>query len=661
MMHLAPGTGSSLKRRILALGAGSAALAAVLLGALATVSAREQSQLREKTASVLAEQRIGDGIIRGVMRQLAIATDPASQQNPDQVAAFEEAGRGVYDGLRQYLFRQLTPAERLQIELVKEEHQQLEVSAGRMMSSPRGLSSTPPGASNDVQRHAFQLLDALTGFLQLRELELNDLLDAQGRAFRTIAWGGSLVILVFVLGQAWFAARFIRRRITAPLDSLADAMARVGAGDLEVRVPAADDLEFRALSESFNETSARLAATRSDLEAQNAALSDALVQIRSAQAELVESEKLGAIGRMTAGLAHELNNPLASVLGFSELLASRLRDRDSDEAELLTQEFVEPILREARRARLLVRSLLQFARSAESEIGPVSLREALTVVYELRRFAFAQAGITLDLGDNPDQVVIAERQHLQGMLLNVLNNALDALAPRGHGTVRVRARTEGDCVVVTVEDDGPGLSDPSRVFEAFYTTKDVGTGTGLGLALAERFMASFGGSISAENRVDGGALFVLKFKRPEGDAPAPRSHDSPAHASVLQLRHATRRQRVLVVEDEPHLQRLQQKLLARLDVEVEVCGSVAEARRTMTANRYDVIISDVKMPGESGLVLYDWVRREKPALLPHFLFVTGDVSAQELAEIARESPDAFLPKPFDAQEYLTRVGRLLGD
>jgi two-component system, NtrC family, sensor kinase len=121
-------------------------------------------------------------------------------------------------------------------------------------------------------------------------------------------------------------ARFVRRRVTLPLEQCAEAVSRVGAGDRDVRLPTASDHEFAELAEAFNAMSSRLAETRADLETRNTSLSEALGQVRTTQDELVRSETLSAIGRMTAGLAHELNNPLATVLASSELLAARLRE-----------------------------------------------------------------------------------------------------------------------------------------------------------------------------------------------------------------------------------------------------------------------------------------------------------------------------------------------
>ncbi|MCA0374435.1 MAG: response regulator [Gemmatimonadetes bacterium] len=660
---------SSLHRRLIVAGVFSAMVSVVLLGSLAVLGVREQQRLRLATTRVLEEQRIGDDVLRGVLQQLSIAGDPASHRSRRQVAAFDSTGQVVYNFLREYLRRPLSPQERRQIELVKEEHQALEVAAHRVMD---GAPASGVDAGEEprvvMMRHAGALLNALRGFVSMRDASLRALLAQQGATLRRVTVAGVLVVGLLALMQALGVARFVRRRVTRPLERVSDAVSRIGAGDLGVRLHAASDREFAGIVEAVNDMSARLTTTRNDLEARNASLSEALDTVRTTRDELVRRESLAAIGRMTAGLAHELNNPLATVLASSELLAARLAEREAPDVpplarEELARDYVDPILHEARRARLLVRSLLQFARRGDSEVRAVPFRSSLELVVELRQFACTAAGVHLQVDEIPAVHVFAERQQLEAVLLNVLNNAIDACAPAGRGTVQVQARVEGDDLCVRVRDDGPGMEEPARVFEAFYTTKGVGEGTGLGLALVERFMTAFGGSVAAENIPGGGAQFTLRFRlAPTVDhvataAPATRPEPPPGapEATVPAPRPC-----VLVVDDEPALLRAQQLLLRGLAVEVETADSVAAAQRVLERRAVQAILCDVKMPTASGVALFMWVARAQPALVPHFVFVTGDVEAPELASITRERPNAVLAKPFDVREYLDRVGVLLG-
>jgi C4-dicarboxylate-specific signal transduction histidine kinase len=649
----------SLRRRLDRTVMASVGLALAAVLGVVLIGLGQQRRVATATANVLEEQRIADGIVQGVMRQLVVVAATSGRRTADQQATFDETGRRVYEGLREYLFRSLTPDERQLIEAVKAEHALMETAANLAPSLARRDSAYARAMTEEAAQHALRLVSSLDAFVRLREAELDDLVAQQTGALWRFGAGTVIALLVVAGTILAVLARVVRQHVRDPLAVLEDAAQRLAAGDLSARVPSGTDQEFQAVGERFNHMATSLAAARNELETRNTELTAALDQVHAAQDELLSAERLGAIGRMTAGLAHELNNPLASVLGYAELLASRLDELPASQADPLREEFVEPIVREARRSRLLVRSLLQFARRGEDELGPVALRDALRVVHELRGFAFAQAGLVLEVREVPDVAVVAERQNLQGVFLNIINNALDVLAPRGTGRLIVSGRVDGDLVELQFIDDGPGVADPSRVFEAFYTTKGVGEGTGLGLALAQRFMESFGGSISASNRPGGGACFTLRLRRSPDAPPPSRPLDTPQRATTMPLRASTRRETVLVLEDEPHLQRLQEKLLARLAVDVVQCSTVSAARSIVASQSIDVIVSDVNLPGESGLNFYEWIRREYPELTERFLFVTGDVGAPELLELAAERPEAFLHKPFESREYLLRVGRLL--
>jgi C4-dicarboxylate-specific signal transduction histidine kinase len=639
----------SLHQRLLVITVASAA--AVLLGValLMFASGRMRADLNRATKAVLEEQEIADRVIDGVMRQLVTITAATDEGLEPMRPEFEAAGVQVYEGLRAYLFRDLTLEERLQIEEVKEEHQLLEVTALR--ASENGSlrdSASRIALRREAMNHALSLLEAMNGFLRLREIDLSDIAAEQSRSFRVLWLGGGVSLLALGAMIGLLLTRFLRRRVVAPLTTLADAVTRFGEGELDARVPTAMDREFQDLAVAFNLMSERLMAAQGALATRNNDLEEALQHVREARDELVQSEKLGAVGRMSAGLAHELNNPLAAVLGYAELLAAELHDGTPMSPEI-AMSHVEPLVREATRARQLVRSLLQFSRRAGDEVGPVSLREAMTVVTDLRCGSFEQSGLRLVVDPLPDQAVLAEAQRLQGVFLNIVNNAHHAMRSQGHGTLRVHHEVHGDRIHLFFDDDGPGLSQPDRVFEPFFTTKEPGEGTGLGLALAQRFVDSFGGEIRAENRADGGARFTVVLRLADGAAPVTVAA-SPAPSSD-----EIDRRLVLVVDDEPDLRRLAGKVLRRLGVEVVEAGTAAAAREVLQQRNVHVVVSDVRMPGESGVALFRWIEQEQPELAGRFLFVTGDADAQELGNIPDEHPHALLLKPFTLSDLTERV------
>lgn len=670
----------TLRKRLSVAGLAIGISIVICLAILAVLGLREQTSIREASARIVEEQRIGDAIIRGVMRQMTIAGDPTSRRIPNRLATFDSLSANIYHDLRLYLFRELSPAERLQIEAVKEEHQQMEVAARRVMSSYGSTNTNEVEANETMVLHAYQLLDALHGFTDLREGALSSLANRQNESLRNLMLTSLGFVVITFFGQLLLTLQFIRKRVTRPLSAFADAVRNVGAGDLAVRMPTATDREFEDTFEAFNTMAMNLAKVQSDLKSRNRALADALNQVRATQNELIQAEKLGAIGRMTAGLAHELNNPLTTVLTTSELLAARLEDRDPPSSSELRSVYLDPIRHEASRARLLIRSLLQFARRSESQIGPVSLRESISVVQDLRANSLASAGVKLVVHDIPDVAIIAERQQLQVVLLNILNNAVDVLFERGSGVISIAGRIDSTFAELSIEDNGPGLRDPSRVFEAFYTTKGVGEGTGLGLALAERFVTAFGGTISARNAPEGGAQFVLRFRITENSvrsvtppynasqpilsgALQPASHsittssvsqeptsDSGNGANAGRTNHC-----VLVVDDEPAIRRAEVLLLQRLNLNAISCASVAEAKEYIRSGKADAILCDVRMPEESGVALFRWIRNEYPELESRFIFVTGDTETPELAQLAADSCIAMISKPFIASEFSDQV------
>jgi C4-dicarboxylate-specific signal transduction histidine kinase len=656
-----------------AVGAVAALLLLAGITGLLTVSSLARSRLAQATESFVEEQRVADQITRGVMRQLALASSFPAMADQATRRAFLQSGEGVHAQIRRYLFRDLSPDERLQLEEMREAYQHFEVLAAQSAELyGRGAVTEANTSLVAMTNLASVFLDALDRFLSMRQNDLTVLQGGQERIFRGLFLGGGAMAVCVLLASSLFAWE-LNKRVTRPLAALSRVTERVATGELDARVPPGQDDEFRALADSFNHMAEALQERERDL-------TQALSDVQATQAELVQSEKLGAIGRMSAGFAHELNNPLTSVLGYAELLDERLTDTarlDAEEA----RELVDPILREASRARALVRSFLQVARRPESAFVPVSVREALDVVVSLRAYAFTQAGFELRVESIPDCHVLAEPQMLQSVFLNLANNALDALVPQGHGSLVIRGSIiDDDVLEVVVEDDGPGFSEPDRVFEPFYTTKAVGLGTGLGLALVHQSMDSFRGRIQAENCAAGGARLVLHFRvvEPATTAPEPTP---PSLSQASRPRPQTRigitgsapdsrspdgagtdreiRPVVLIVEDEEHLRRLQVRILARLDARILIAKSVAEAQRLLDEHTVDLVVSDVKMPGQSGVELYRWIERQHPDLIHRFLFVTGDASAPGLDEIISATPEVLLRKPFGVNDYLARIRTVL--
>lgn len=224
--------------------------------------------------------------------------------------------------------------------------------------------------------------------------------------------------------------------------------------------------------------------------------------LQNARDSAVRQEKLASVGRLASGVAHEIGNPLAAVMGYAELLR----------AEGASPEIVERIDRELRRIDRIVRDLLDYARPRGADLQPVGLREVVERVLRLARPQARFRALSIDLEDRAGAAVVrADEHHLGQAILNLLTNAADALD--GTGTIRVILERDGDRAQVRVQDDGPGIPESNlhRLFDPFFTTKAPGHGTGLGLSLCQGWIEAMGGSLVAGNRPDGGAELRIEL------------------------------------------------------------------------------------------------------------------------------------------------------
>ncbi len=324
-----------------------------------------------------------------------------------------------------------------------------------------------------------------------------------------------------------FGAILLRRRLVGPLQRLAGATRALADGDLAARAPAEGPRETWEVACAFNEMSEALEARTGDLEKAVGGLRQSNEQLREAHVELDRAERLASVGRLAAGVAHEVGNPMGAMLAFVELAK---RDRGLSEEG---RGHLDRVLQEGQRVRTILRQLLDFSRPPRTERVPVDLlelaRETAKLVRAQRRYAAVALEVAGEGGLPPAR---ADRNGVAQILLNLLLNALDSVTAAGvdepRVTVRVRpargpARAGDDPaaaarrrrieeVECVVEDNGPGVAeaDRERIFDPFFTTKEPGEGTGLGLSNALRFAEELGGSLRLAPAAEG-AAFVLRL------------------------------------------------------------------------------------------------------------------------------------------------------
>jgi PAS domain S-box-containing protein len=391
-----------------------------------------------------------------------------------------------------------------------------------------------------------------------------------------------------------------------------------------------------------------------------------LTQQRAAEREreeferrMAEAEKMLAIGRVVSGVAHELNNPLAVVLGQSEQLY--------DSAPNAEVKFgLRMINEQAQRARHIVKDLLAFARRRDDA------RESVNLAASARRVVSSQARAAEDHGvalvtNVPERLppVVADPLAIDQVLVNLVDNALDAAGP--DGTVTISGRASNGRTELVVEDSGPGISEQhlGRIFEPFYTTKPTGQGTGLGLSVSTGLIEQQGGTLRVENRPTAGigARFIVSVPiDPDAMAsmPAPRKAVTlPAPA----IRHDGTPAEVMLIDDEPAVRATLARIFQRGGWELREAGTGDEALEWLLevpAERAPgVILCDLKMPGMNGRELYAKLMERRPELATRVIFVTGDVVEQTTASFLASAGREVVEKPFTVAEVALAVQRVM--
>ncbi len=373
---------------------------------------------------------------------------------------------------------------------------------------------------------------------------------------------------------------------------------------------------------------------------------------RRVQAQLLQAEKMSAIGQLVGGMAHEINNPLASILVNMELLLSEARDPGQ-------LETLNSIKLETDRAAQIVRNLLTYVRGQGSERALVDLREPIRGALALRRNQLLNQRIDVQL-ELPGELVPVwgNAVNLQQVLMNLLVNAEHAI--RGHrtaGHLWIRLTVQDQRATVIVEDDGPGIPPElvTRIFDPFYTTKPEGEGTGLGLSVSAGIVADHHGRISVSPRPEGGARFSVELPLSSAaPLPAPAAPERPS-APVVSVPH---RGRILLVDDEPDIRRSVSKFLTRIGWEVDLADSGEEGLRLLGGASYDVLLCDLRMPGMSGHEFYRQLEASASPAIEKLIFMTGDVLSPEASRFLTAAARPVLSKPFalkDLMEVLAQV------
>jgi two-component system NtrC family sensor kinase len=384
------------------------------------------------------------------------------------------------------------------------------------------------------------------------------------------------------------------------------------------------------------------------------ALARDITEQRRAQTQLHQAEKLAAMGQLVSGVAHEINNPAAIISGFAQTL---LLDQLTPEQ----RETMQMMYDEATRIGRITSNLLAFARAGSKERTLVDLNDIVRRTYALRSYHLTTLNITVNLElDDDDPKLWANGSEMQQMLLNLLINAEQALTGvTARRAITIRTATIDDRVRMQVADTGPGVPPDihGKIFDPFFTTKPEGAGSGLGLSICYGIVQDHSGRIWVDSEPGKGAVFTAELLRDArtrqrlSPAPVPAPPVVAAPDSPLSI---------LLIDDEEGLRRAVVTFLKRRGMQAVAVGDGADALKALRHERFDVIVSDIRMPGMSGREFLERLRIEHPAMVNRLVFSTGDTFASDTSSLLRDAGVPSLVKPYDFAKLETLLREVAG-
>jgi signal transduction histidine kinase/ActR/RegA family two-component response regulator len=619
--------------------------AVVVTFVFSTFSERGAALTKNIRATSFLNQQLRSGLM-GQVDLVRQQIDTLDEAFPDK---FITADNRISEIQIKYLKLDIGEAERLTVEKIKFLYSELAVEGFHVFELRRSGNTTQAKARlsiiEDLEKQIHTRFELLNG-LQMDKLEgvQNQLNRSFSAAFLAIyALAGGLIVAFAVFLD------LLRKRVFAPVSSIHQAANRVREGDFSARATVHRLDEIGAVGQGFNFMAESLARSYADLESK---IEERTRQVQQLQGDMIQSAKMSAVGQMISGVAHELNNPLTVIIGYTELTKIRLLKNGGDPEQL---RLAVELHFQADRCRKIVSNLLQFARKVTPVCEPIWINELIEDVLQLREYEFYTRNVTIVRDYDPSSPMLyADKNKLQQVLLNLINNAYDAIRETDReGTILVRTTVLDERVVFEILDTGTGVSELKRVFEPFYTTKEVGSGTGLGLSVCYGIVKEHNGQIAAENW-ERGARFTVSLPVGAPEA-ATASTETMEEAGAL-----GRGYRALVVDDEAPIVNLQISFLASIGIEAIGVNSGAEAISVLESRDFDLIISDVRMPGAvDGLHLHKWIGENRKELSRRFVFVTGDSMGFDAGDLFNQKPILCLEKPFNFDDYKRTIRNLL--
>lgn len=369
------------------------------------------------------------------------------------------------------------------------------------------------------------------------------------------------------------------------------------------------------------------------------------------QQRALTSSHLASIGELASGIAHEVNNPLASIVLYTQLLME-------EDLPAKTKSDVMSIYESAVRAINIIRRLLTFARQQLQQKMATDINEMVAVTLELRKYALETSNISVRTRLAPGlPLTLADPGQIQQVFLNiVLNSEAEMKLSHGKGNLYITTELEDNTIKVAFKDDGPGISkeNMSKIFNPFFTTREVGQGTGLGLSICHGIIADHDGRIYAESEPGSGATFYVELPV----IPCGQADKKGEPAQVGSLNADGRR--ILIVDDEVSILDSLGRLLVKHGYKVDTVDNCLSAMDMILGERYDFILLDIKLPGMNGIELYKEIEKSDASLVTKIAFITGNIMDQETRHFLQENKVTYFVKPFEMKHLIKELDILLG-
>jgi len=374
-----------------------------------------------------------------------------------------------------------------------------------------------------------------------------------------------------------------------------------------------------------------------------------------AEEQVATTSKLASIGELAAGVAHEINNPLTSIMGYAQIL------QDMEDITPSIKRDLRTIYEESQRMARIVQNLLRFARRYKAERSCVDINDLIQRTLELRSYELKTSNIVVSTKFAPDlPKIMADYNQIQQVILNMVTNAEQAMfGSKRKGKITITTCIAENKVQIRIADNGPGIApeDVGKVFEPFFTTKEAGSGSGLGLSVCHGIITEHGGNVYTESLLGKGTTFVI-------DLPVTVEFQTDIEKEVVGGReHKLPEQEVtgniLIVEDETLTCDLLTRVLSERGHRSEAVPDGKVALKKLEENSYDICLLDLKMPEMSGIELYKIIKKRYPKLAKRVVFATGDIVSRETQEFLVSTGRQYLAKPFDYRELIEVVEEVL--